>query len=134
MFFQHGRNDLRHGLVLEHAAVHPVRERRQCRLHQQAIARKAAVAAELLCLRDDACHHALVAVRQQQADFHRLAEQFLQLDVHVRRQAFQFIAITGRERFRAREAMRQQQVWCDAAVVGKAQPDQAGVLGESLAE
>ena len=134
MFFQHRRHDVRDRLVLEHAAVHAMGEGGNGGFHPQAVACESAVAAELLRLCDYACHHPLVAIGQQQADFHRLAQQVLQLDVHVCRQAFQFIAIAGRQRLGTGEAMRQQQVGRDGAVVGKAQAQQPCVLGEHRTE
>lgn len=88
------------------------------------VAGEAAVGTVLFGAGNQAGEQSGAAVGEQQADFDRLADEFLEFEMHVGRQAVEAVAVGLREAFFALQPVRQQGLVAQPARFGKAQAEQ----------
>lgn len=126
-------DDVRHRHVLEHAGSAAMAQQRKGWLHRDAIAGKAAIAAEQARLADHAATHVLAAFGIHQADAGRVAEQGLEFDLAIWRQAIQLEAVGAGYAFLAVQRLRQQ-LFRAGGVAGDGKGDMAVGLGKGGGE
>lgn len=126
-------DDVRNRHVLEHAGSAAMAQQGKGRLYRDAVAGKAAIAAQQARLADHAATHILAAFCIHEVDAGRVAEQGLEFNLAIRRQAIQLEAVGAGYAFLAIQRLRQQLFRAGSvAVYGKS--DMAVGLGEGGGE